>query len=107
MGQWAPRIGFAYRLGDRTVLRGGYGMFYEAEGTSGRLNFHFLPFSMSETVNATTNVVPNRTTADYFLGVPFGASVGKRWLESADARRRLRLRPAMELRRSARDLRAG
>ena len=74
--QWAPRIGFAYRLGDRTVLRGGYGMFYEAEGTSGRLNFHFLPFSMSETVNAVTNVVPNRTTADYFLGVPFGASVG-------------------------------
>ena len=74
--QWAPRIGFAYRLGDRTVIRGGYGMFYEAEGTSGRLNFHFLPFSMSETVNAVTNVVPNRTTADYFLGVPFGASVG-------------------------------
>jgi hypothetical protein len=74
--QWAPRVGMAYRLGDRTVLRGGYGMFYEAEGTSGRLNFHFLPFSMSETVNATTNVVPNRTTADFFLGVPFGASVG-------------------------------
>ena len=74
--QWAPRAGFAYRLGDRTVIRGGYGMFYEAEGTSGRLNFHFLPFSMSETVNATTNVVPTRTTADFFLGVPFGASVG-------------------------------
>jgi hypothetical protein len=74
--QWAPRIGFAYRLGERTVLRGGYGMFYEAEGTSGRLNFHFLPFSMSETVNATTNVVPTRSTGDFFLGVPFGASVG-------------------------------
>ena len=74
--QWAPRLGFAYRLGDRTVVRGGYGMFYEAEGTSGRLNFHFLPFSMSETVNATTNVVPTRTTADFFQGVPFGASVG-------------------------------
>ena len=56
--QWAPRIGFAYRLGDRTVVRGGYGMFYEAEGTSGRLNFHFLPFSLSERVNAVTNVVP-------------------------------------------------
>jgi hypothetical protein len=74
--QWAPRAGFAYRLGDRTVIRGGFGVFYEAEGTSGRLNFHFLPFSMSETVNATTNVVPNRTMSDFFLGVPFGASVG-------------------------------
>jgi hypothetical protein len=74
--QWAPRIGFAYRLGDRTVVRGGYGMFYEAEGTSGRLNFHFLPFSLSEGVNAVTNVVPDRTLGNYFLGVPFGASVG-------------------------------
>ncbi len=74
--QWAPRIGFAYRLGERTVIRGGYGMFYEAEGTSGRLNFHFLPFSMSEAVTAGVNVVPDRTLANYFLNVPFGASVG-------------------------------
>jgi Carboxypeptidase regulatory-like domain len=74
--QWAPRLGFAYRLGDRTVVRGGYGMFYEAEGTSGRLNFHFLPFSMSEAITATSNVVPTRTLANYFLGEPFGASVG-------------------------------
>ena len=74
--QWAPRAGFAYRLGDRTVIRGGYGMFYEAEGTSGRLNFHFLPFSLSEGVTALANVVPDRTLANYFLGVPFGASVG-------------------------------
>ena len=27
-------------------------------------------------MNAVTNVVPDRTLADYFLGVPFGASVG-------------------------------
>jgi hypothetical protein len=74
--QWAPRLGFAYRLGDRTVIRGGYGMFYEAEGTSGRLNFHFLPFSMSEAITATTNVVPTRALSNYFLDVPFGASVG-------------------------------
>ena len=74
--QLAPRVGFAYRLGDRTVVRGGYGMFYEAEGTSGRLNFHFLPFSMSEAITATTNVLPTRTLNNYFLDVPFGASVG-------------------------------
>ena len=64
----APRLGFAYRLGDRTVVRGGYGMFYEAEGTSGRLNFNFLPFSVSETVTATTNVVPNRTIGRLLAG---------------------------------------
>lgn len=76
MTQFAPRVGLAYRIGERTVVRGGYGVFYEAEGTSGRLNFNFLPFSLSEAVNATANVVPNRTLANYFLGVPFGASVG-------------------------------
>jgi len=26
---FAPRIGFAYRMADKTVVRGGYGMFYE------------------------------------------------------------------------------
>src|SRR2546427_217312 len=72
-----PRVGVAWRpFGDHTVLRGGYGVFYEAEGTSGRLNFNFLPFSLSEGVNATANVVPTRTLANYFLGVPFGASLG-------------------------------
>lgn len=30
---WAPRIGFAYRLTDEVVLRGGYGIFYQASGS--------------------------------------------------------------------------
>src|SRR5207248_7654571 len=27
---FAPRIGFAYRLGDKTVVRGGYGIFFDS-----------------------------------------------------------------------------
>jgi outer membrane receptor protein involved in Fe transport len=30
---FAPRIGFAYRLGDKTVVRGGYGIFFDSAET--------------------------------------------------------------------------
>jgi hypothetical protein len=53
--QWklfAPRFGFAYQLPRNTVLRGGFGIFYNAAGTGGGLyRMHrYLPFAASDAV---------------------------------------------------------
>jgi|CZKL01.1.fsa_nt_gi hypothetical protein len=72
--QWGPRVGFSYSASPRTVIRGGFGMFYEPEGTGGRVNLNMLPFRLNETVNQTQNVVPTRTLADFFLGTPLGSA---------------------------------
>ena len=74
--QFAPRLGFAWRpFGQKLVVRGGIGQYYQIESTNVRLNFNFLPFDFTQTVNATTFVVPTQTTADFFLGQAFGAGM--------------------------------
>ncbi len=74
--QLAPRVGFAWRpFGQKTVIRGGIGQYYQIESTNIRLNFNFIPFDFTQTVNATTNVVPTQTTANFFLGQAFGAGM--------------------------------
>jgi len=73
--QFAPRFGFSWRpFGESTVVRGGFGMFYEPEGTSGRVNHNMLPYLLSETVNQTAGIIPTRTLANFFLGSQLGSS---------------------------------
>ena len=41
LGDWAARLGLAYRLNDKTVLRGGYGRSYDAWATIVQLSQNF------------------------------------------------------------------
>ncbi len=76
---FAPRAGFAYRLNDKTTVRGGYGIFYngnylwEAQGVRGN-----YPYAISETLTNLNNngaTSPIEKTFSPILTVTPGAPV--------------------------------
>jgi hypothetical protein len=72
--QWAPRLGFAWRMGHATVLRGGYGIFYETENSDGRVNLNMIPFKLDQNATNDRGTVPTRTLGDFYLGQPLSLS---------------------------------
>jgi hypothetical protein len=66
--QFGPRFGFAWQpIGERTVFRGGYGLFYEQESSGDRVNNNMVPFRLDQTA-FNDQTPPVRTMADFFLG---------------------------------------
>jgi hypothetical protein len=77
---WAPRIGFAYRLGSKTVFRGGWGNIFgvsaqEAHGTVGPFGYR----TQYNWTGSTDGITPTDLFSNPFpsgFGSPTGSSLG-------------------------------
>jgi hypothetical protein len=82
--QFAPRFGFAYTpFGDKTVFRGGYGVYWDEK----LLNIHLTPalsppFVVPLSFNPSTNGIPNINLANPYGGTGTAPIPSATWLES-------------------------
>ncbi|NWF84378.1 MAG: TonB-dependent receptor [Bryobacteraceae bacterium] len=74
---WAPRVGAAYRIRDKWVIRGGYGLYYLGQSAAGPNNGYSQ--RTNAVVSVDNNLTPAVTTANAFALQPGGqllAAVG-------------------------------
>jgi hypothetical protein len=68
---WGPRVGFAYQALPNTVLRGGFGLFYNASGSEA-LNMRLarnIPFGLTSSVSP-GDINPGTTVSQGFPALP-------------------------------------
>jgi len=65
---WAPRVSFAYQPSKKTVVRGGYGLFYFPQGNAGTniRQFRQPPFDFVVNLPFSGNDIPTTTTSQGF-----------------------------------------
>jgi len=69
-GSWGPRVGFAYQLTSKMVLRGGYGIFFDPQASSGTTIRQEIQWPFAFTYSLVPgSIFPGNKVSQGFLGL--------------------------------------